>query len=433
MKDYHIITFIGTGNYLPCQYTIENFSYSTSLSSVALGEFLASKTEHTSSIRVSVLTTPTARALGKTELFEKEWKLPEKPEFPEIPETGEEEGYWQIFETIRDLSRPNEVIWLDITHSFRYLPMLGFATCQYLQTIRGIEIGKIVYGAAEKLGKIDSVPEKDRIVPIQDLTPFLTVNQWTMALDDFNRNGSAQQIHDLVRQKTLPIKKETRGKDESANALDFLARNLLEWSEDIYTVRGPAIQQSKLGERIPEQVNQIRPELVPALQPEFRKMERLFGQLKEGHVSNLFFAADWCREKGLVQQGWTFLQEGLITYFEESWQVDFENVGIRQRDHRKWATSLLAVSAKSEPPENWDKPLSQNLAFAKQLHATIPPCVSEEYRELIKSRNDINHCGFTSNSARASKLIKNLCRSLENLRRELPHLFPQNPQQPDPS
>ena len=64
--------------------------------------------------------------------------------FCEIPDGGEE-SYWAIFED-QPAVADNDSVWLDITHSFRYLPMLAYAVLQYLQDVRGITVNGIYYG-----------------------------------------------------------------------------------------------------------------------------------------------------------------------------------------------------------------------------------------------------------------------------------------------
>src|SRR5690606_7835290 len=69
-----------------------------------------------------------------------------------IPEGHNEEELWEIFKTILDQLEEGDEIILDITHSFRYLPMLTFIIINYARIVKKCSLKAVYYGAFEVLG-----------------------------------------------------------------------------------------------------------------------------------------------------------------------------------------------------------------------------------------------------------------------------------------
>jgi len=83
-----------------------------------------------------------------------------------VPEGFREEEIWEIFNKIVMQIKDGDEIYFDMTHSFRYLPMLAIIALNYISVIRqDIKIGGIYYGAFEALGpayKVKKWPVEER-------------------------------------------------------------------------------------------------------------------------------------------------------------------------------------------------------------------------------------------------------------------------------
>ena len=422
---HHLLTFLGTGQYTACRYQIGDFTCDTRYAPLAIAKGIAATETTGSALKVSVFCTPTA--LQHTSGFLEEWDLPELPVFPELPESGTEEDYWRIFQIIADATSREETLWLDITHSFRYLPLLAYSVLDHLQVVRGNPVGAIYYAAAEVLGKPDTWPDAiaERVVPVRDLTPFLSIQRWTSALRDFREKGDARELRTLADAQSLPLRKATRGRDPRANALQRLGKELEAWSEQVRNCRGPEIHDSSIGSRLEEFSALIDSDLAPALRPELDLLRQTFSSVTEPQLSNVFFAAEWAADKGLFQQAWTLLLEGLISFFSAQWQTQLEECFPDQTVlQRNWVAQLLAVTADGTPRSSWKPPLADTAKLAEELQAAIPAGVSQIYRNIAAARNDLNHAGMVANPAASSRLDRNLRSFLEDLRPLLPEAFP---------
>jgi CRISPR-associated Csx2 family protein len=105
----------------------------------------------------------------------------------DIPDGNTEEDLWQIFEIIFETFKENDEVIIDITHSFRFLPLLLTVMLNYTKQIRRIKILGVYYAAFESLGPIPEVAKWDvskRKTPIFDLTPLVKLQEWTLATYD---------------------------------------------------------------------------------------------------------------------------------------------------------------------------------------------------------------------------------------------------------
>jgi CRISPR-associated Csx2 family protein len=76
-----------------------------------------------------------------------------------------------------------EHVVLDVTHSFRHLPMLALVAARYLSKARGVCVDDIYYGAAEMR---DPVSEE---APVLRLKGMLTMLDWVDALATYDKDG----------------------------------------------------------------------------------------------------------------------------------------------------------------------------------------------------------------------------------------------------
>jgi len=118
------ISFLGTNNYTPCVY-----SYGSSRSSAV--EFVQSAltemfcTNWTKEDKVLVFITKEAEEKNWVKL-QQEWHVDTsitKGVF--IPSGKNEEEIWQIFQIIYDCLEKSDELYVDITHSFRSIPLLA--------------------------------------------------------------------------------------------------------------------------------------------------------------------------------------------------------------------------------------------------------------------------------------------------------------------
>ncbi len=101
---------------------------------------------------------------------------------------------------------------LDITHGYRYLPLIYFSAISYLIMFRDVEIEGILYG--QYTGQ-----EKN---PVIDLKPAYTFVQWSQAAHSFVQSGQVNQLAGLLEKRKI----ELIFSDKSHKSLNYVVKSL---------------------------------------------------------------------------------------------------------------------------------------------------------------------------------------------------------------
>lgn len=97
---------------------------------------------------------------------------------------------------------------MDITHSFRHLPMLALVASRYLHTTKDILTDNIYYGA------LDMTDQNKKITPVIELKGMLKMLEWTDALAAYDKDGDYFPFAELYR---------AEGQKNAADALEKAA------------------------------------------------------------------------------------------------------------------------------------------------------------------------------------------------------------------
>ncbi|MFP4684110.1 MAG: TIGR02221 family CRISPR-associated protein, partial [Ectothiorhodospira sp.] len=255
------ISFLGTGNYVSCNYClpdegdgerrVDNVRFiQTALLNLHCADFGPED-------RALIACTPQAREKHlealRHELEAHGWAG--RVEALPIPEPGGTDDAWEIFRIFNDAIGDGDSITFDITHSFRFLPLLFTVLIQYLKVTKKIRLEGVYYGAFERLGhpkEVEAMPLEARDAPIMDMTPFIGLFDWSVGIDRFLRSGQPDDLNHLVDQEVRPVLRETQGKDEAAKTLERIAKGLTELAEGIDTVLYDRFESTTLAETIVE-------------------------------------------------------------------------------------------------------------------------------------------------------------------------------------
>lgn len=98
-----------------------------------------------------------------------------------------------LSETFSQLEPDHEII-LDITHSFRSLPLFSTSVIQYLQSLseKKLHFSKIYYGM------LDAMREFDGVAPIIDISATVELQRWSTAAYSFKKYGKGSLLADLL-------------------------------------------------------------------------------------------------------------------------------------------------------------------------------------------------------------------------------------------
>lgn len=116
----------------------------------------------------------------------------------------DEKGIFYNYKKICDIEKylmdeEEEKIYLDITHSFRSMPLYHFLLINYLMRIsdKKVDVSAIYYGMFELKGE-----EQLSYAPIVDMKYLMTTMNWINGLNEFNSYGSVYEINRSFETKT---------------------------------------------------------------------------------------------------------------------------------------------------------------------------------------------------------------------------------------
>lgn len=322
-----------------------------------------------------------------------------------IPSGDKEEDLWILFMKILDEIEENDEIILDITHSFRYLPMLVFIIVNYARSIKNCSLKYIFYGAFEALGNINQVkskPIEDRNVPIYDLTPFANLFDWTVGIDRYLATGDISIVKELTN---LEIKKINSliGSDPSlpkdieksilyknSKKLKELSKSMEKYSEVVFTCRGQIIPgklrtfKKNIDTVIESTAYQDIKPLAPVIQKlkdQFQKFEVKPVYFNDSNLIEYIETAKWCLNNKMYQQGLTILHEGLISFICDKRGVD----------------KLVHKNRKSVTFDS--RNLSKKYKYGKEEDISNSDKLFLLIHDMGDFRNDINHAGWNKEPA----------------------------------
>lgn len=330
-----------------------------------------------------------------------------------IKEGFSETEIWDIFQVIFDSFREGEEVVVDVTHSFRSLPMLMITLLNYAKQIKRIKISGIYYAAFESLGpifEVNKIPPGERITPILNLTSFVDLQDWTNATYDFINNASVDNMNKLVK---LSIKNsqiaDPRQKYFPAKVID----KLNELIDNIALCRGNELINFDY-QSLKNDINQLKirelPKAFNFLIDEITKKISDF----ENDIEKLTIAVvDWCLKHNFIQQAITLLQEFTITFI-----LSKNNLNVSDKLNRELVSQSFNILSLKLPEERWKAPASENNQLVYQLiNSDIVKKLFSLFNSLTALRNDVNHGGFLSDS-RSNQSIKSRLKEIFNLYKE---------------
>jgi CRISPR-associated Csx2 family protein len=97
-----------------------------------------------------------------------------------------------ILDSLSAVVTEKERVVLDVTHSFRHLPMLALVAARYLRHVRGVDVEDIYYGALE-------MTSTDGETPVLRLGGMLSMLDWVDALATYDKDGDPTPFSPLIR------------------------------------------------------------------------------------------------------------------------------------------------------------------------------------------------------------------------------------------
>jgi len=427
-----LVTFLGIQDYLPCNYLLNG----KKVSNVRfIQEAIASLfcTGWTEEDRIVIFLTKDARERnwvdnGHTDrdgkLLQREG-LKHRLELLElraniVPKdvlNGEsEDEVWAIFDKVFNQINDGDEVIFDITHGFRSLPMLAIIILNYARVLKNIKINGVYYGAFESLGSISDAKKidvKERDAPIFNLTPFIHLFNWTGAVNDFLTFGDAKDIRMLTNEETTPILKATRGKDESAQNLKKLTSQLEGFTELIQTSRGLSVIRDFDFNNLRDLISSNKESILKPINPLLDKISDKIKGFNNNDIVNGYAAVEWCIEHNLIQQGYTILQETMISKMVAK---HFGEDEITNRDKRELFSHAITIKNRRIPKKDWKELAKKNEPDVLKIMCDLDDGFVKLYDPVSQDRNDINHAAFGDNPSKPKDLKRRLKKYYDKLK-----------------
>ncbi|ACX73077.1 CRISPR-associated protein, TM1812 family [Methanocaldococcus vulcanius M7] len=390
-----MLSFLGTGNYKPCIYEFNGtLSEKTRFAQEAIIQKLCK--DWGEEDKIIIFLTEGAKIgnwYGENYKNEKELteglkerlkKLNLKAEIipVDIPDGNTEEEIWKLFKIVYDTLEEGDEVYFDITHSFRYLPMLTTILLSYAKVLKNIRVKRILYGNI-----YGETPK------IMDITAFDTLMSWTNAIDKFLSGGYAEDIVKLAEREYYPRLKESKGKDEFARNLRFVSNQLNTFMEYLATVRGPMIDEygyNKLRNAIDAVLKSINEgSSIEPMIPLLERVKEKLSDFEDNDIYNGLKAVKWCIDHNLIQQGYTLLQESIVTIICKKFEFDELD-----REYRMLISSALNIKGQDIPEDNWNEFAKKNKELIKETISKCDDELSKIFVEITQYRNNLNHAGY---------------------------------------
>ncbi|MCW5925079.1 MAG: TIGR02221 family CRISPR-associated protein [Saprospiraceae bacterium] len=315
-----------------------------------------------------------------------------------IPNGNTEEEIWAVFQTVFQSIAEGDELYFDITYGFRSLPMLGMVLLDYVRTLQQVKIRRIFYGNYEA-GRNNQRPGEVVNAPVLDLTPFAQLQEWTAAARAFLQGGNAEPIASLTEQNNPEI-----------------SRNLRLFAPAILTCRGLQITKDIDISSFKTLVDSsLTLPIAAQLRPLLEKIQEKLSPFSSDNLQNGLNAVKWCIDNGLIQQGYTFLQETMVSIVLER---VLSSAYLTERKYRTNAGAALNGIKPDRLRLRSDETIPNDEYTQLFDYVQRHPGLVDLYKRLIGHdglRNDINHCGFKTGYAMPSTLKDELSTLYQHL------------------
>ena len=329
-----------------------------------------------------------------------------------IPFGSNSDEQWEIFNTIfNSLDYEDEVI-VDITQSFRTIPMFLIIILNYAKLLKKIKVKGIYYGAFAANNDCDE--NKIKKAPIFDLTLYDLIMDFTNGINTFINTGNSNILMNIYNEINL--------EDEEKKKYEMLSQtisSLNDFSNAIMTCRGNinflgdenGSQKSILAahnefkKNIEKYKKEESDNLAMALNPLLEKVsdDTINFQSKDP-VQVGIATVESCIKSGLVQQGITALDETMKVLLCVKFNLDYT-----EYNNRKLVKDLLMV-------EKYKHYKIYNKTEKDQINKLILGIgknkIPQEFIKLSKNlgklRNDINHFGLNKKAKKSDQIKEEL-------------------------
>lgn len=298
-----------------------------------------------------------------------------------VPDGKNDKEIWDIFNIMFNEIENGDELYIDLTHGFRYLPMLMLVFADYAKFLKNTKIVRISYGNWEA---------KDaKGAPIFDFASFVQLQDWTTAASNFISFGNTDKLETLSKSIINENVKANKNSIDRLNNIRKFIKRLSEFTNERLLCQGEKIEEGKKINEIYEFSEKIDKTDIAPLDPILSSIKNSI-ILRDTPIERILDAVDWCLDKKLYQQSVTLLQEGVVSYFCRKYDELKDYV----LDGKKRGLVNSAFDVRKKPENEWkiqktDFDLVRKLIKDEQLNK-----VAGMFSALKDVRNTYNHACY---------------------------------------
>ncbi len=406
------ISVLGTGSYKECIYALGDTQYDkTRFIQKATLQMLDVKEQWTEYDHIYIVMTDGSQEknwetrtdngepkIGLADTL-KEMHLSTPIETIRIPDGNNEDEIWQIFSDIYKVLNDEDELYFDLTHGFRYLPMLVLVLGNYAKFLKNTIVKSITYGNYESRDK------ETNIAPIINITPLAALQDWTNAAADYLEHGDATKLKNCADKPLITIARETKGQDQDATTLIKLSKQLYEFSNLISFNRGDEIIIGKQSEQIKALLEKADAEYIRPMGPLFKQIAKSVRNFNPDSPENMIEASRLCLDHSDFQASITLLQEGIVSMLCRKFHLDVKDKGDREIATQALNKLGLELQNKEYRPLS---PYKETIIKRIIDSGIISSELANQWNKITEDRNDFNHAGLRASYKDAETLRNNI-------------------------
>lgn len=263
----------------------------------------------------------------------------------DIPDGNTEDEIWEIFNIVYNLLKDGDQLYIDITHSFRSLPMLITVLINYAKRLKDIEVKSITYG------NFEVSKNNNGYSPVIDLTSFSFIDDLSIGVNNFVSFGNTEKLFRVTQDDLVPlIKNASKDKDISIKIKNIITQ-FNKFLQELQTVRGNNLYDNKTINNIKNDIIYLKDNAKAQYKPIIEEIENLVNKFdNENKIKNLLYSIELAIVFNLYQQAYSLIIETFLTFILCKLKLD-----INDRDKRELVKKALKIvyDKIEEQPEKW--------------------------------------------------------------------------------
>ncbi len=340
-----------------------------------------------------------------------------------------ESEHFELFNSMYDAIGEGDEITFDVTHGFRFLPLLFFPLMSYAKELKRIKIKRICYGLLNNDGAVSDIIDLKRYDEILDCAN---------AAHSFIKTGNSSEIVDVIKER---MKQLTDSEKAELGKYNSIAVNLKDLSNSLLTCQGGNNKTSifKKAAILMKHINMIS----GCTDEDTRIFDNLISHAVDSvnelarNKSPYELGMDvvrWYIDKGLILQAYTGLRECITTFCcciyapEQKYDdhkfrqaaVDRAITASIQRDTSAPTidTCLNTASELLSNKELTEKQRKEWAACFVKIVCHVDPDKLRFIQDIVEKRNQMNHFGMrnNANNVKLEDVEKHFAQTLELFR-----------------